>query len=83
MSRNPQSGGESQDPSSTVTFSCAKCGSENRLQPDQKELLFGGTDAAPGGAVRPTSAGPRSRTLIVRCCQCQHANRIRLQDSNP
>jgi hypothetical protein len=64
-----------------VTFQCVKCRGQNEVPTDRKELLFGG-GAAAGGA-RPLSLGPKIRTLIVRCRECRHPQRIRIDVSDP
>ena len=70
-----ETSGESPSAASTIAFSCAKCGMQNHLAAEQKDLLFG------GGGVQPprSSAESKVRTLIVRCSECQHANRISLR----
>ena len=65
-----------------ITFKCAKCGAENHLKTDQKELLFGGADPVSGGN-RPIQDLPTARTFIVRCNACQHLNRIRIEGGAP
>ena len=75
MPGKSETSGGSQAAPSTITFSCAKCGLQNHLAAEQKDLLFGGV-AVPS---KPSSTEPRVRTLIVRCSECQHANRIRLR----
>ena len=68
-----------------VTFQCVKCSAQNEVPLDRnrKELLFGGGDANAGGGARPISRGPQRRTSIIRCRECQHANRITIDVGDP